>query len=216
MKSTTSNDGKQEERRTHHRTKHNEQRAFFEFLRKIHHTLDAVAGVSAACMDAARTNIDQWLYTVQHGELRRPQWLALVRKFNATPAHVSFHEMRSVLAPIARYYWKSKSDVPWKLVAFDEFVASMPKHRTLRHCVCELFAQTVEVLWAGQGDGDSGETEFFREDVHQMPQIIANTKASCVHIALESLLPQFSIDYLMSLSEYIPWLLRYVSAGNAP
>ena len=135
MKSTQSNDGKQEDIMTQHRTKYNQQRAFFEFLRKTHSTLDAIAGVSAACMDATRTNIDQWVYTVQHGELRRPQWFALVRGLDATPAHVSFHEVHSVLAPIARYYWKSKPDQPWTFITFDEFVASMPRHKTLRHGV---------------------------------------------------------------------------------
>ena len=141
-------------------------------------------------MDATRTNFDQWLYTVQHGELCRPQWLALVCGFDATPAHMSFHEMHSVLAPIARYYGKSKPDQLWTISTFDEFVASMPKHKTLRHGVCELLGQTLKVLWADDVDDVRGRstTKFCREDVHQIPQLIANTKASCVYNALESFL----------------------------
>jgi hypothetical protein len=65
--------------------------------------LDAIAAVALSYRERVNENVKLWGLQLLHG-IARPKWVFIERAWDASPVKLTFGCLRSVLAPVARYW----------------------------------------------------------------------------------------------------------------
>ena len=128
--------------------------------RQTRKEIDAVAATALAHQARQGDHLRVFALTVEAGA-NRPWWVCLERAFDCTPVHVKFGCLQSLLAPIARYWWRGDTagaataaggaaqpaeTGTWKLLNFEEYTQRQGRG-ALRAGTVEMFGQTARLTW---------------------------------------------------------------------
>ena len=116
-------------------------------LRKTRREIDAISSTClAAC--AHQSDAGKGFADVATNSSNPPQWLVIERAHDCSPMKVSFGNLRSVLAPEARYWTRDRSQPPgkqWKMM--DAEVLALGGYALPKQGIIEMMAQDGRISW---------------------------------------------------------------------
>ena len=154
----------------------------------IMQAMTAVAGLTQALQTRELSKVLQNI----KADAETSRCLVLLSHYDATPMKCAFGVQASELVPIARFFHWDETNNRWEALRAERFRAITQRGLPNRG-VLEVFQQRMEVCWVT------------RQGVHKQnylvpPRIVPDQRASALMAAVESGIPELSIQALDELS----------------
>ena len=163
----------------------------------------ATTTVASVFMHGLRAAISEWVQQLRVAPGR--SCLFIGSHYDSTPIKLSFSALQEQLMDVARYLHLDRETGKWKALPYEKY-RGMVSRNAPRNGVLEVFAQIMTVsAWRSASETDT-------RDVLVPPRVVGNNQASTVYRAVNTGVPEFSVEAINQLCGH----LKYVLVSECP